>query len=122
MIKQRKDQKNGTEKDIVPNVVAPITKPLPENKAKITLEERIQRVEELRSLTMKRQYTIGTVHNLRSFHFASDDSCNLVLTDSQGHKFQTGNTNLIALLKDYLEKVLNDKVSALDDEILAFQV
>lgn len=122
MIKQRKDQKNGTEKDTVPNVVAPITKPLPENKAKITLEERIQRVEELRSLTMKRQYTIGTVHNLRSFHFASDDSCNLVLTDSQGHKFQTGNTNLIALLKDYLEKVLNDKVSALDDEILAFQV
>jgi len=122
MIKQRKDQKNGTEKDNVPNVVAPITKPLPENKAKITLEERIQRVEELRSLTMKRQYTIGTVHNLRSFHFASDDSCNLVLTDSQGHKFQTGNTNLIALLKDYLEKVLNDKVSALDDEILAFQV
>lgn len=122
MIKHRKDQKNGTEKDIVPNVVVPITKPLPENKAKITLEERIQRVEELRSLTMKRQYTIGTVHNLRSFHFASDDSCNLVLTDSQGHKFQTGNTNLIALLKDYLEKVLNDKVSALDDEILAFQV
>ncbi len=122
MIKQRKDQKNGTEKDNVPNVVAPITKPLPENKAKITLEERIQRVEELRSLTMKRQYTIGTVHNLRSFHFASDDSCNLVLTDSQGHKFQTGNTNLIALLKDYLEKVLKDKVSALDDEILDFKV
>lgn len=122
MIKQRKDQKNGTEKDIVPNVVAPIVKPVPENKAKITLEERIQRVEELRSLTMKRQYTIGTVHNLRSFHFASDDSCNLVLTDSQGHKFQTGNTNLIALLKDYLEKVLNDKVSALDDEILDFKV
>lgn len=122
MIKQRKNQKNGTEKDTVPNVVAPITKPLPESKGKITLEERIQRVEELRSLTMKRQYTIGTVHNLRSFHFASDDSCNLVLTDSQGHKFQTGNTNLIALLKDYLEKVLNDKVSALDDEILAFQV
>lgn len=29
----------------------------------------------------------ATLHNLRFFHFASDDSCNLVLTSSQGHKF-----------------------------------
>ncbi|MCB9065448.1 MAG: hypothetical protein H6551_09950 [Chitinophagales bacterium] len=42
----------------------------------------------------------------------------LVINDNQGHKFQTGNTNLVNLLKEHLELLLNDKVSALDDEIL----
>lgn len=122
----KKNQKNGTEKSAIPDVKAPIVKPTNEAKqqstAKVSLEERIQRVEELRSLTTKRHVTITTVHNLRAFHFASDDSCQLILTDSQGHKFSTGNTNLIAILKEYLEAVLNDRVSALDDEIMGFKL
>lgn len=121
----RKDQKNGTEKTAIPNVKAPIVKPEPEKEqsaVKPSLEERIQRVEELRSLTGKRHRTIETLNNLRTFNFGSDDSCVLMIQDSQGHKFQTGNSNLVLLLKDYLQATLSDKVSALDDEIMEFKL
>lgn len=121
----KKDQKNGTEKTAIPDVKAPIVKPGPEkqqNAVKPSLEERIQRVEELRSLTGKRHRTIETLNNLRTFNFGSDDSCVLMIQDSQGHKFQTSNSNLVSLLKDYLQATLGDKVSALDDEIMGFKL
>lgn len=122
------EQKNGTTKQDMPHVKAPLQAPLPPAPAKQaetvkpTIEERIQKVEELRSLTAKRHRTINTLHQLRAFHFASDDTCVLTIMDSQRQKFETGNSNLIALLKSYLEAVLADKVSALDDDILDFKI
>jgi len=117
--------KNATAKTGAPDIKAPIVKPETANKAaagKPTLEERIQRADELHSLTLKRQRTVDTLHNIRTFSFASDDSCVLILKDSKGQSFETGNTNLINLLKDYLTTLLNDKVSTLDDEILSFKL
>lgn len=120
----KNEQKNGIAKAAQPNVIAPVTKPQPkkDEAEKPSLEERIQRVDELKALTLKRQRTIETLHNVRTFNFASDDNCVLSLVDSQGAKFQTNNSNLISLLKDYFVALLNDKVSALDDEILAFKL
>ncbi len=121
----RKDQKNGIAKNQMPDVKAQITKPQPEKATepvKPSLDERIQRIEELRSLTTKRQSTLNTLHNLRGFTFASDENCKLVLLDSQNNRFETNNTNLITLLTTYFVAVLGDKVSALDDEILNFKL
>lgn len=120
----KNEQKNGTVKATQPNVAAQVTKPQvkKEEANKPTLEERIQRVDELKALTLKRQRTIETLHNVRTFNFASDDNCVLSLVDSQGAKFQTNNSNLISMLKDYFVALLNDKVSALDDEILGFKL
>lgn len=121
----KKDQKNGVTKPQMPDVKAPITKPQTEKKAeaaKPTLEERIQRVEELRSLTMKRQRTVETLHNVRTFSFASDDSCILTMKDSKGQSFETSNTNLINMLTGFLTTLLSDKVSSLDDDILEFKL
>lgn len=118
-------QSNGTAKTGAPNTKAPIVKPEPHKKAdpaKPSLEERIQRVEEMRSLTMKRQRTVETLHNVRTFSFASDDSCVLTLKDSKGQTFETSNTNLITLLTGFLSTLLSDKVSSLDDEILDFKL
>ncbi|MBL7682036.1 MAG: hypothetical protein JNK00_01655 [Flavipsychrobacter sp.] len=121
----KKDQKNGIAKLPIPNVQTPITKPQNDKAAdtvKPSLDERIQKVEELRSLTWKRQNTLNTLHNLRGFTFASDENCKLVLMDSQNNKFETNNTNLITMLTSYFIAVLGDKVSALDDEILNFKL
>lgn len=109
----------------MPDVKAPITKPQNEKLAeavKPSLDERIQKIEELRSLTGKRQNTLNTLHNLRGFTFASDENCKLMLMDSQNNRFETNNTNLITLLTSYFVAVLSDKVSALDDEILSFKL
>ena len=127
-MKQTSEQKNGTTKQAMPDVKAPVQPPQQTQTAKSSevskpsIEDRIQKVEELRSLTAKRHRTINTLHQLRAFHFASDDTCILTIMDSQRQKFETGNSNLIALLKNYLEAVLADKVSALDDEILDFKI
>ncbi len=122
----KKDQKNGiTKMTAMPNVQAPATKPQTEKAAeavKPSLDERIQRIEELRALTTKRQNTLNTLHNLRGFTFASDENCKLSLLDSQGNRFETNNTNLITLLTSYFTSVLGDKVSALDDEIMNFKL
>lgn len=120
----KNNQKNGAAKS-VPNVKAAVSKPAHEkkqDKVKLTLEERIQKVEELRSLTNKRQRTVDTLHDLRTFQFGSDENCTLVLTDSQGLKFATNNSNLISMLADYFTSILGDKVSALDDEIISFKL
>ena len=114
-------QNNAATKTGAPNTKAPIVKPETAKKAataKPTLEERIQRADELRSLTLYRQRTVETLHNIRTFSFASDDSCVLILKDSKAQSFETGNTNLINLLTAYLTTLLNNKVSALDDEKL----
>lgn len=121
----KKEQKNGTIKASTPTLKTNSSKPQTKSKqenAKISLEERIQKVDELRSLTGKRQRTVETLHQLRTFQFGSDENCTLVLTDSQGMKFATNNSNLISMLSDYFVALLNDKVSALDDEILAFKL
>lgn len=122
----KKDQKNGIAKiTAMPNVQAPTAKPQnekPSESVKPSLDERIQKIEELRSLTGKRQNTLSTLHNLRGFTFASDENCKLVLMDSQNNRFETNNTNLITMLTSYFIAVLGDKVSALDDEILNFKL
>jgi hypothetical protein len=125
-INLKKDQKNGIAKtNAMPNVQAPVSKPQTEKSAeavKPSLDERIQRIEELRSLTTKRQNTLNTLHSLRGFTFASDENCKLTLMDSQGNRFETNNTNLITLLTSYFTSILGDKVSSLDDEIMTFKL
>ncbi|MBN8669394.1 MAG: hypothetical protein J0L80_01825 [Chitinophagales bacterium] len=118
--------KNGTDTRVpapqqAPTPIAPAAKPS-ETTKQPTLETIIQKAEELRGLTAKRQRTIETHNQIRTFSFSSDDNCVLTIADSQGHKFQTNNSNLINLLKDYFVTILADKVSALDDEILAFKL
>ncbi len=122
MTQVKNQQKNGTVKK-VPDVKAKVTKPTTKTVvAKPSLEERIQKADELKSLTMKRQRTIKTLHHIRTFSFASDDNCTLTISDSERQEFETSNSNLINMLKDYLIKVLSDKVSELDEEILAFNL
>lgn len=118
-------QKNATAKAKAPGVKATVTKPKTDKKAEaktLSLEERIQKADELKSLTLKRERTIKTLHHIRTFSFASDESCVLTISDSENQKFETSNSNLVNLLKDYLIKVLSDKVSELDDEIMAFNL
>lgn len=125
MEKSKTAQKNGTATSgKVPNVKATTAKPASKSGSSVkpSLEERIQKADELKSLTMKRARTIQTLHHIRTFSFASDDNCTLTIEDSDRQSFETSNSNLIGMLKDYLIKVLSDKVSELDDEILAFSI
>lgn len=130
MQKTKTELQNGTVNKVAkrPNVKTKISKPTPHSAVKETmttkpsLEERIQKADELKSLTLKRARTINTLHHLRSFNFASDDNCTLTITDSEHQQFETSNSNLIGMLKEHLISVLSNKVSELDDEIIAFNL
>ncbi len=117
---------NGTTKTAIPEIKTAIPAPQQPKKEAATkqptLDDRIQRIEELRALTLKRQRLIATLNQLRSFQFASDDNCVLSIADGQAQKFVTNNSNLIGLLRDYFTTLLNDKISALDDEIMNFKL
>lgn len=130
MQKPKTVQKNGIAKTQTkqPDVKAKIVKPAPHSATlkeaivKPSLEERIQKADELKSLTLKRSRTLQTLHHIRTFSFASDDNCTLTIKDSERQEFETSNSNLIGILQDYLIKVLSDKVSELDDEIISFNL
>lgn len=124
----KKEQQNGQDKPGAP-AIAVVPKPAVQadaqkkpEPAKQSIDDRILKIDQLRSLSVKRQRTVQTLNELKGFHFAADDSCTLTIEDSQRHSFETGNSNLIGMLKNYLEALLNDKISALDDEILNFQI
>jgi len=75
----KKDQKNGTEKKAdAPNAAQQtnVQTAKQQDATKLSIEERIQRVEELRSLTGKRQRTIETLNSLRTFNFGSNSVLN----------------------------------------------
>lgn len=89
---------------------------------KFSLEERIQKVEELRGLTLKRNVTVKTLNDLRTFAFTSDDSCKLEISDSTHKNFTTSNSNLINLLTNHLGALLKGKVTDLDEKIIEFEI
>ncbi len=122
------EQKNGTAAaNKMPDVKAKPVKPAPHNAKKETvvkpsLEERILKADELKSLTVKRAKTNETLHHIRAFSFNSDDSCTLTLEDSSRQMFETSNSNLINLLREHLIDLLTNKVAELDKQILAFNL
>ncbi len=88
----------------------------------VLLEERIQRVTELRGITAKRARSLETLNKLRTFKYAGDDSCTLEIRDAAGNRFGTGNSNLIALLSEHLEGLLQGKLTELNQQIVDFSL
>ena len=86
------------------------------------MEERIQKVEKLRGLTLKRSITVKTLNDLRTFAFTADDSCKLEISDSTHRDFSTSNSNLIKLLTNHLGSLLKGKITDLDEKIIEFEI
>lgn len=90
--------------------------------SKVSVEEKIQKVQELGGLTAKRARTVETLNKLRQFQFSSGDSSRLKIIENGGSSFETSNSNLIEMLSSNLQEILNQKIKELDAMILAFEV
>ena len=119
-VKKEKAASNGKAIKSIAEIKKEVEKEKP--KPKFSLDERIQRIEEVRSLSLKRAKTIGTLGELRKFQFAQNESCTLEISDSANNMFSTGNSNLISLLSNHLLNLLQDKVKELDAQILNFDL
>jgi len=88
----------------------------------IDINDRVQKIKEVRGLATKRDKTIETLNDLREFRFSSDDSAQLTIHDSEHRDFKTSNSNLLGMVVDHLEVLLDAKAKELEKEILNFQI
>ncbi len=93
-----------------------------EVKATPDINERMQKVEQLRGVIGKREMVVDTLNNLKTFSFSASDSCQLIIQDSEEKKFSTFNSNLIGLLSEHLRGLLETKKADLDQQILSFEL
>lgn len=92
--------------------------PAPEPPRELTLEEKIQRVENLQLLVTKRSRIIATRGELDRFQISSNDfNCALDLTDSDGNKFRTTFTPGVKKVVEFLKRSFDESIQEVEQQI-----
>ena len=100
-----------------PKVEAPVAAPAPEAK-KLSLEEKIAKVEDLTTLIAKFRSLSEAKRKLTTFKLGSDTmTSKLTLTDSNNNEFKTSNSTVIAACLDAMKEILDGKISEAEAQI-----
>ena len=85
---------------------------------KLTLDERIQRVEDL-SLLIDRWKTLNdSRRKLQTFQIGADSLSSVIsLRDSNGNEFRTSNSAVITSVIDEMKRTLDAKVREVEEQI-----
>ncbi len=109
--------KTTTKPELSKSVVKPVAK------QEVTLESRLQSVNELKALIEKRNIFVAKRAEIREFSFGSDEhSCKLEIEHPNGNVFRTSNGFVIKEMSQYLETLIADKIGELDVLIMQFDV
>jgi len=110
--------------EIAPMMVVRIEEPVAEipasaPKPELTLEQKINKVEDLSTVIEKWRKLIESRRNLQSFKLASDGMSNhLRLVDQvTGMEFKTHNTAVIETVLNVIRQTLDAKISDVEDQI-----
>jgi hypothetical protein len=115
-------EKTATVAEVVEVVeVAPvltIVKDEVEAPRKLTLDERIQRVEDL-SLLIERWKTLNdSRRKLQTFQIGADSLSSVIsLRDASGNEFKTSNSAVITSVIDEMKRTLDVKVRDVEEQI-----
>jgi len=91
--------------------------PLPP-KPVLTLEQKIEKVETLKTLIEKRERLEASRRKLTAFVVGANQfSENIVLTDENGNTFKTSNTEVFAKVVDTIQNTLVSKISEIETQI-----
>jgi uncharacterized phage infection (PIP) family protein YhgE len=96
--------------------IEPVVKPI------ISLDERIQKFEQLKGLAGKRERLNSTLNELTRFNYNQDGSCSFYLEDSIGLEFRTTNSNLVQLVTKQLQTILEKRKAEIEEQILQFEL
>ena len=93
--------------------------PAPAPKPELTLEQKINKVEDLSTVIEKWRKLIESRRNLQSFKLANDGMSNhLRLVDQvTGMEFKTHNTAVIETVLNVIRQTLDVKISDVEDQI-----
>lgn len=91
--------------------------PLPP-KPVLTLEQKIEKVETLKTLIEKRERLEASRKKLTAFTVGANQfSENIVLTDENGNTFKTSNTEVFAKVVDTIQNTLVSKIAEIENQI-----
>jgi len=98
--------------------VMTIVKDTPEEPRKLSLDEKIQRVEDL-SLLIDRWRTLNeSRRKLQTFQIGADSlSSVILLRDAAGNEFKTSNSSVITSVIDEMKRTLDVKVREVEEQI-----
>ena len=92
----------------------PTPKPVPE----LTLEQKIEKVENLKLLIEKREILEESRKKLNAFVIGSPNfGENIKLTDEEGNTFHTSNTEVFTKVVATIKETLIDKIKEIETEI-----
>ncbi|MBK5215114.1 MAG: hypothetical protein JJE55_15825 [Flavobacteriaceae bacterium] len=87
---------------------------------KLTLEERIQRVEDLSMLIDRWKTLNDSRRKLQTFQIGADSLSSVVsLKDANGNEFKTSNSAVISSVIDEMKRTLDVKVRDVEEQIYA---
>lgn len=103
---------------VVKNETTPVeTSPKVENPV-ISLEKRIQRVNELNIVIEKWRKLTEARQNLNEFKLANDGlSSQVIIKDSTGREFKTSQTIVYTTVLGTVQKVLDEKINETEEQI-----
>ena len=98
--------------------VMTIVKDTPEEPRKLSLDEKIQRVEDL-TLLIDRWRTLNeSRRKLQTFQIGADSlSSVILLKDAAGNEFKTSNSSVITSVIDEMKRTLDVKVREVEEQI-----
>ena len=98
--------------------VMTVVKNVPEEPRKLSLDEKIQRVEDL-TLLIDRWRTLNeSRRKLQTFQIGADSlSSVILLRDAAGNEFKTSNSSVITSVIDEMKRTLDVKVKDVEEQI-----
>ena len=105
--------------EVVTEVIPePVVKPEPKPEPVISVERRIERVEELKITIRKYQQLQDARKGLTSFRLGSDGmSATLTLKDADGTPYSISNPVVVEAALNHIRQVLNEKIFETEKEI-----
>lgn len=86
---------------------------------KLTLEEKIQKVEDLTMLIDRLRNLNESRRKLQTFQVGADSLSSVVaLKDAAGNEFKTSNSAVVAAVVDEIKKTLDGKISEVEQKIV----
>ncbi len=98
--------------------VMKVVKDVVEEPRKLTLEERIQRVEDLSMLIDRWKTLNDSRRKLQTFQIGADSLSSVIsLRDANGNEFKTSNSAVITSVIDEMKRTLDGKVRDVEELI-----
>ena len=105
------------EEVVIPPAPAVVEKPINVIR-ELTLQEKINKIENLQLIVEKRERLVGTRSELEKFQTSSNDfNCTLRLNDSDGNVFSTSFTPGVKKVVDFLKDSFDASIGNIEDQI-----